>query len=262
MVKTLILKKIKRLLELSVWVDLQHTVGTVLMEYTWSDIVEKKLSKEYHGKHEMLNAGVSGYGSFPNLIYFAGKISSLKPDYIIIYDTANDILRLQQRDFDGDYSGYTMVQRVGSEQSIYYFLYKNFNTVKAISYIKHFVRNSIRRSQNDLQYNNMIALEKIKKRSSYFIRNIENIYLMAQKQGIKVILSSQASPYPFMKENPEIWEKIIRGGTWPFQFIPKDNIPEIFEYYTDELRKFAATHDVIFVDNAKLIQQQIKDNKY
>lgn len=236
---------------------------------TWSDIVEKELSLNYPlKKFEVLNAGVSGYNSFPILIYFASKISYLEPDYIVLYVTANDIIRLQQRDFDGDYSGrHNLVQRKGSDENIYYFLWKYFTTVRIVYRVALYMENIIKGflskvTNDDYNSHNLVPVEKVKKNSRYFMRNINNLYSMARCQGTKVVLAVEASPYPFVKNNSEIWEEIFKMKANPYTFSKKENLAEIYEYYYDKLREFAANHpDVIFVDTDKIIEQQINDGR-
>ncbi|MCP4965314.1 MAG: hypothetical protein GY926_08755 [bacterium] len=74
-------------------------------EFSYPAQLEAMLAKDAPGKkYEVINCGVSGYGTVENLINIELRLLELDPDAIIVYHAANDARPIQARGFKSDYS--------------------------------------------------------------------------------------------------------------------------------------------------------------
>jgi len=229
---------------------------------TWSDVLARRLEAHFPNQNfEVLNAGVSGYSSFSNLIYLAGRVVDLEPDFVVLYQTANDLLALQQVAFDGDYDGYTTVARVGRQRSLNYVLYKTSMLARVAYEIKGIAGSITAKGSSTESSGDPLFLGEVLRRSSYFARNVTNFVSIAENAGITVVLSTQASPYPHLEDDSLLWDEIVATGIRPFGNLRPDDIPIAFSHYSDQIRTICRSHpSVICVDNAEMVEEQIRES--
>lgn len=227
---------------------------------TWSDRLALRLENRFpHQKFEVLNAGVSGYTSFSNLIYLAGRIVDLDPDFVVLYQTANDLLRLQQIEFDGDYDGYTTVARVGRQRGLKYILYK-FSMLARVAYeLKSAAASAVSKGSSTGPSGDPLFFHEVLQRSEYLARNVTNFVSIAENAGVTVVLSTQASPYPHLRDDSALWNNIVETGIRPFGNLRPNDIPTAFSHYSDQIRSICRLYpSLICVDNARLVEEMIR----
>ena len=82
-----------------------YGTGCTKDELAYPAQLEAMLAEKAPGqKYEVINCGVSGYGTTENLINIQLRLLELQPDAIIVYHAANDARPIQAKGFKPDYS--------------------------------------------------------------------------------------------------------------------------------------------------------------
>ena len=149
-------------------------------------------------RFEVINAGVSGYGTAENLINIQLRLLELDPDAIIVYHAANDARPIQAKGFEPDYTHLRTAWRESEPNALDTWLLKNVRTYAWVTR----GRNPDKQASALFTYIAVEDYESLHIPSSErvpeegvdaFIRNLRNIVAVCRANGVEPVLSTFAS---------------------------------------------------------------------
>lgn len=213
-------------------------------------VMQQKLRQELNRSNiEVINVANSSYATPHSLILLALDVVSWQPDLIIVSHNINDLLASYWPNFTFDYSN-----KYGNDfynVPDFKHTYTALNVFFQHSQLYWVLRKSLKRITN-----NRSGLPGLKRRSygdepspvalRTFKRNIRSIVAIAKKNGIKVLLGTQA-----LLPTEEYFNIHMEGK--PYNHIVIYPLHEEFvshhEAFNDAIVEVAISEDVYYIDN-------------
>lgn len=171
--------------------------------HTYPAQLERALHKELPDQQfEVLNAGVRGYNSAENLIYFSLRLIDFQPDMIVYYEAFNDLLAASYPHFSSDYSHFRRPAWYGLiykkswwvglfEKSCFFLLMRSWlsNYDNAHNVIRY---STLPPPQNPYMHLNFGSTSLNEHGFDIFERNLKSVIAIARMQGIKMVIPTFA----------------------------------------------------------------------
>ena len=235
-----------------------YSTGTSAEE-SYPAFLQNILRNQYGLNHiEVINAGFSGYTSWELLSNFVFRIPELEPDMIIIYAAINDLVVREQSSTDC-YRGLNALRGLNPQRGLFVerssplpsstlfrFIGINFGWLPnptALEFAFDGVQIDCDDDPPTMNLQRRLELNE----PIYYERNIRNILLLAQAQGIQPVLSSWA--YNVEADRPELWRSGIAEHNAVTQRLANDlDIP-----YYDLANNFPVDNSMWEIDGIHMV---------
>lgn len=205
---------------------------------TWPDALQRQLRLQYPGRRiEVVNAGVPGYCTFQSMINLQTRILDYQPDLVIVYHVWNDLKYWAEVTPSRNFAQ-TFLARDMSPPTFWDRLLHHSRLYILVGLVRRKVTTRfpggepvplISRPDPDLSYGEQV-----------YRRNLINIVATAKANGVRVILSNEATLVK-STSSPDEDRRIM----W---FLPKPKLIRAFDDADAILRDVAAAEGVRFVD--------------
>jgi lysophospholipase L1-like esterase len=170
--------------------------GATSDEATYPAQLEKILAEKLAPRPvTVINAGVPSYTTAEMMIMFELKLIDLKPDLVVLYLGANDVVPRLYPGYAGDYSHYRKgfipprtkgIARIFERSAVYLYLRWRFTRYSETTIVE-----LIERENEAKKEERLVALEA--NSTAAFERNLRSMIAVCRARGIVVLLSTFAS---------------------------------------------------------------------
>jgi hypothetical protein len=207
-----------------------------------SSVLQEKLNARCPNEYQVVSIALAGWLSSEIMVFFLLKLISFKPDIVLYYHGANDVLASVSDNFKEDYSHYRRsISEIKNQVSIKLLLSSLFPYLDFFTLYEFILRKWGLRFHPQYELSKLLRpnqpnaenFQNLERNLAVEQRNIENIIACAKNINSKLILVS----YVFWQyDSNSKWQSIQKYGV---------------ELENRNLREVATKHDVVFLDFAK-----------